>query len=339
MLSIIIPVFNVEDYVVECLESIVNASEKVDYQNRLEVIIINDGSTDSSKKLIETYIHDKQDVFRLYNQTNSGVAEARNRGLSLATKEYITFVDPDDFVSSTYLQKIFSIIESQEIDLVIWDCERVSFDSKDKLGLFKGTDPNLLTSKWLVNGSLCTKAFKKELVQGLTFTPGLIYEDTEFVYRAIASCSTYHVIEESLYYYRIGRTNSITTNWNAKVDNIYVILDSISAHYTPLEQGSLDYQGLEYQFVKILLWSNLFRQIKFSGLNIFEGARRIQFAKNYLEKHFPSWQSNEYVKNSLYFKELMGQNYYKYLQMLGQSLIKTYCVIILNQLYKRKIIK
>ncbi|UUM61418.1 glycosyltransferase [Streptococcus suis] len=340
MLSIIIPVYNVDKYVKECLESIDVAIKNISFDHNVEVIIVNDGSTDSSREIVERYIETKQRTFQLHNQTNKGVAEARNKGLSLATKKYVTFVDPDDLVSPEYLRRIFTIIEKQEIDLIVWDCERVSFDLKEKLGIFKGCDPNMLSSKWLVNGSLCTKVFKSELVKDLRFTPGLIYEDTEFVYRAIANCSTYHIIDEELYFYRIGRKNSITTNWNTKVDDIYKVLDSIFEYYNDdVNQTDQDYFGLEYQFIKILLWSNLFRQIKFSGINIFEGARRITDAKKYLNLHFPKWQSNQFLQNSLYFKELMGENYEKYLALLGKSIFKTYYVILSIQLFKRKIIK
>ena len=114
MSSIIVPVYNVEEYLEECLESI----QKQTYTD-IEVILVNDGSTDGSKEICESYCQ-MDSRFKLINQENKGQSAARNNGVSVSTGEYITFVDSDDVISSKYVE-ILNRYMTEEIDLV--ECE------------------------------------------------------------------------------------------------------------------------------------------------------------------------------------------------------------------------
>ena len=114
MISVIVPVYNVEEYLEECLESIKNQT----YSN-IEVILVNDGSTDNSQAICERYC--QQDPrFHLINQENQGQSVARNNGVAASTGELITFVDSDDVVSAKYLENLYAYM-TEEIDLI--ECE------------------------------------------------------------------------------------------------------------------------------------------------------------------------------------------------------------------------
>ena len=111
-ISIIIPVYNGEKYIEKCLDSIKNQTFK-DY----EVLIINDGSKDNTKKLIEKYLNDKR--FKLFNRTNHGIGASRNFGLDESSGEYICFIDSDDYVDKKYLEKLYNKILKENLDIVV----------------------------------------------------------------------------------------------------------------------------------------------------------------------------------------------------------------------------
>ena len=113
LISIIVPVYNVEKYVAECIESII----KQTYQN-LEILLIDDGSTDNSGKICDKYA-EKDKRIKIIHKENGGVSSARNLGLDLAQGEYIAFIDSDDFVSNKYIESLYSAIEHKDAEIVL----------------------------------------------------------------------------------------------------------------------------------------------------------------------------------------------------------------------------
>lgn len=116
--SIIVPVYNVLEYLPECIESLLSQS----YKN-YEIILVNDGSNDGSGNLCDEYTQNYENIFVLHKE-NGGISSARNAGLDLATGDYIAFVDSDDFVSSDYLKVMVDLIEKYDCDLVCCDYNR-----------------------------------------------------------------------------------------------------------------------------------------------------------------------------------------------------------------------
>ena len=113
MISIIVPVFNVEEYLEQCLDSIQSQT----YKN-IEVILVNDGSTDGSKEICERYC--ESDIrFRLMNQTNQGQSVARNRGMHESTGDFLTFVDSDDVIKEDMLEQLMKILISWNVGILI----------------------------------------------------------------------------------------------------------------------------------------------------------------------------------------------------------------------------
>jgi len=111
MISVIVPVYNVEKYLEECLDSIQNQT-----YSDIEVILVNDGSTDKSKEICGKYC--KQDNrFQLLNQENQGLSAARNKGVEISTGEYIVFVDSDDIIKTNYLEKLMQYM-AEDVDIV-----------------------------------------------------------------------------------------------------------------------------------------------------------------------------------------------------------------------------
>ena len=110
-ISVIIPVYNVEKYIIECIESIINQTFK-----DIEIIVVNDGSKDNSIKIVEEYLSDKR--LKIINKENRGLSSARNKGMKIARGEYIYFIDSDDFINEDVLEVLYKNLESERFDII-----------------------------------------------------------------------------------------------------------------------------------------------------------------------------------------------------------------------------
>lgn len=124
LVSIIIPVYNCEKYLDKCLSSVIAQS----YQ-KLEIIVINDGSNDNSGKMIQEYADNYANILPI-NQANSGVSAARNNGIEKASGEYLLFVDGDDYLETEYIKKLVEAAQRNASDLVICGCTMVDSEGK-----------------------------------------------------------------------------------------------------------------------------------------------------------------------------------------------------------------
>jgi glycosyltransferase involved in cell wall biosynthesis len=176
LVSVIVPVYNVEQYLDRCLRSIVEQSYK-----SLEIIIVNDGSKDDSEEICLEY--QRQDArVKYYVQENSGVSAARNTGLKYATGEYVTFVDSDDYLGKDSLLEAVKAIRSENADMLMLEVTVLYRDKmeyvphKEREGLSDGEIKHKLLLDELSNWPH-TKLFKRSLWEKLRFPKGLIYED------------------------------------------------------------------------------------------------------------------------------------------------------------------
>jgi len=212
-ISCIIPVYNVEEFIIECLDSVYNQ----DYTNK-ELIIVDDGSTDNSSSLIKRWMKDKDNVI-FCSKTNGGLSDARNHGLEKATGEYIAFIDSDDVLldRNLYSQAV-SIIESNpECDIVQfnmilkWNREDANL-TKYKYGAYESIEQKVEAySDMTIHDSCCDKLFRSKVFKDLRFTKGVISEDLYLIPELIANSNTIIVADIGNYGYRF-RPGSITTS-------------------------------------------------------------------------------------------------------------------------------
>lgn len=208
MISIIIPIYNTQQYLSECLESIIHQTY-LDF----EVILVNDGSKDNSKEICLDFCK-KDSRFRLIEQTNSGVSAARNNGIKNSHGKYIAFVDSDDVIASDYLKVLYNAIK---------DCDMSNCDlSFNKMKLNTGDicirkySPqevvNAYQSLSMRNLGITCSLFKKDIIDriGLQFVVGCyVNEDTEFVLKYVANCETIAVSSYIGYFYREVGTSAM----------------------------------------------------------------------------------------------------------------------------------
>ncbi|MFC2449375.1 MAG: glycosyltransferase family 2 protein, partial [Prevotella denticola] len=176
-LSIIIPIYNVEDTLRRCLESVLKQMD-----DRMEVIIVDDGSTDTSGQIAEQMTAERTDC-RLIHQANKGLSAARNTGIEAATGEYITFADSDDFVAKgTYTALLAMLAEHPAYDILEYPVMvHYGCPAKQHLLTFHDTVVESVRDYWLSGGHLhtyaCNKLYRRELFADIRFPEGKAFED------------------------------------------------------------------------------------------------------------------------------------------------------------------
>ena len=248
LVSIIVPVYNTEKFVDKCLNSISNQI----YKN-LEIIIVNDGSTDNSFSICEKHKNIDSRI-KILNQKNQGLSAARNAALKIASGEFISFIDSDDFIEPDFISTNLNTIIKNNSSLSIC-CFYNLFDTSDKATpeyFFKKKEKIKIFNrraalKYLANGRIQSyvwnKVFKKELFDNIEFQSGKYYEDVFLMHKIFYKTRNVSFINKPLYYY-YQRQESITHQFTqSKINDFFEALFS-------RQQFFKDY--LVFQFIFIL---------------------------------------------------------------------------------------
>ena len=230
LISVIIPVFNVEKYLERCIKSIINQT----YKN-LEILLINDGSTDKSIEICHRYLEFDSRII-LLNKENGGLSSARNLGIDKAKGEYISFVDSDDFIHELMYETLVSNLEKNDCDISIIESFDV-IEDKDFIFELKNTNNSIVYSKEeaianYLDGNFIPawgKLYRKELFESIRFPIGILNEDEAIMIRVFDSCTRNIVYQDiKLYFYLRRKSGSITSTKKNLKNNIDWINNSYS---------------------------------------------------------------------------------------------------------------
>ena len=227
-ISILIPIYNVESYLVECLDSVVSQSF-----GDFEVLCINDGSTDASRDIIMSYV-DKDPRFRLLDKPNSGYGASMNRGLDEARGTYIAILESDDFYAPDMLQKLHAAAEANDAQVVKANCYHY-WSTPRKKSVFRQLVPRNLYGQvvdtrerraiFYLQQSLWSGLYRRDFLDGFGIrfleTPGASYQDASFTFKVWFLCSRAVFLPDALLYYRQDNMSS-SVNSAAKV---YCVVD------------------------------------------------------------------------------------------------------------------
>jgi len=242
LISVIIPVFNVEKYLSRCLDSVINST----YKN-LEIICVNDGSTDNSGIILSEYAK-KDKRIQIITQRNSGVSSARNAGLKVAKGAFITFVDSDDFITPWMYEFLLKGFVRESIDCVqsnylrTWDknpsLDRIEYTIDDIIILSPAQAiREILKHGGLVRNFVWDILFKKETITEF-FPDGRIYEDAAWLYHILDNCREISVIPSVLYYYMQREGSAVNRSINPDELDGFLYrnerIDFFSARHTDL---------------------------------------------------------------------------------------------------------
>ncbi len=203
-ISVIVAVYNTEKYVERCLNSLLNQT----YQN-LEIIVVEDDSTDNSKEVLKKYSHNDK-VKLIYNKKNSGLSYSRNVGLENATGSYIGYIDSDDYVDLDYYEKLMQSIIDSKAEIAICDIKVVDEDTNTEVISRCCNNDEFTVYNVVDNGlaaSACNKLFKKELISKYKFAEGKVNEDIAVVIPTIVNAKM--ITYAKTYYYYVQRGGSI----------------------------------------------------------------------------------------------------------------------------------
>ena len=236
MISVIVPVYNVETYLEECLDSIQNQT-----YTDLEVILVNDGSTDGSQAICERYCQtDKR--FRLINQSNQGQSVARNTGVASSRGEFIAFVDSDDIILANYLETLMHYM-GEDVDIVesqftVHKKKFLAEKSQDTKILFEGNSEEAVkvVPNHLLSVNPVTKLYRRAIVESVPYLEELIFED---IYSGIGMLK--HIrkivkIDYVGYYYRQHATSTMHRTFTLKNLDVFTVSDQLIDLYSDREE-------------------------------------------------------------------------------------------------------
>lgn len=235
LVSIIIPVYNVEKYLSKCLDSVINQT----YYN-LEIILVDDGSTDSSGKICDEYMHSDKRV-KVVHQKNGGLSNARNTGLNIFDGKYVTFIDSDDFVEQTYIERLYQIIQKSEADIAVvsfelfYEFQKIQTVKVDALEVKEYSNIEAIADMWYqknINTSAWAKLYERKLFSDIRYPDGMIYEDLGTTYKLFFASNKVAYSSEKLYYYLQRRDSIMQYKFSVKkIDRIVIsqeILDWVN---------------------------------------------------------------------------------------------------------------
>ncbi|WP_337814346.1 glycosyltransferase [Intestinibacter sp.] len=241
LVSIIVPIYNVEQYLDRCIESLVTQS----YIN-LEIILIDDGSKDTSGDICDLWAQRDKRI-RLVHKENGGLSDARNKGLDIATGDIISFIDSDDYISKYFYEKLINIMEQTDSDIV--ECQFKKFNENERVNYLNKENIEFISfnteeaiKNLILNCELSTtvwnKIYKTSVIKKLKFRVGKTNEDDFYTYLAFDNAKKITKLQDELYYY-LQRPESI-------MGKIYKLnrLDEIEAKYERLKYIEKNYKNL-----------------------------------------------------------------------------------------------
>lgn len=231
LISIIVAIYNVEDYLAKCIESILNQT----YTN-IELILVVDGSPDGSLNICQNYAA-RDSRITIIQKENGGQSTARNAGLDVAQGEYIGFVDGDDWVEPEMYRTLYDIMTKECADIA-----QCGWNKVDDTGLVENINTTFFSEGYTsdealdelinptgkhINTSVCSKLFRREIAKACRFSPVRAYEDDEYVFRTIGSARKIVCINTPLYNYYVRANSTMTACFNMNKVALVTIQDNI----------------------------------------------------------------------------------------------------------------
>lgn len=233
LISVIVPVYNVEPYLARCIDSILSQTF-----TDFELILVDDGSPDNCGKICDEYAQ-KDNRIQVIHKENGGLSSARNAGIAISRGEWIHFVDSDDLIHPQMLEILYSAVdETTQIsmcELFKADICPESFCSHKNISEFKKHKINedtlifLMRNYYLIYWVACAKLIKKEIIEKYPFTPGRIHEDGAVVFKWIKEAENVNIVEEQLYFYRVNPDSITQVDFSLKnLDRLWAIEEQIN---------------------------------------------------------------------------------------------------------------
>lgn len=311
--SIILPVYNVAPYLRQSLDSII-AQTLTD----IEIICVDDGSTDDSGKILDEY-KEKDNRITVIHKRNAGTGAARNDGLKIATGECIGFVDPDDWILPNMYERLYNILQDKELDIVMFTPDVFNDQTQKHEGFLYFQDsnfPKILDDKIFNKDDISpfsypmcvwNKLYRKKLFDdnNIDFAEGLDFEDHKVIFKSLFTAKRIYFIREKLYVYRHSRQGSILSDNDTRMFDhikIYDIVENILKETGNWEKFHLDF--LRYKVHNILYYYTMIKP---------------QYKDEYYKKMVKSLQNTQMSEEEF---EILAKDYPDLKPIMGDSWVK-----------------
>lgn len=295
-ISTIIPVYNTAKYLRKCIDSIINQS--IGFEN-IELILVNDGSTDESETIILEYQKKYQNIKYIY-QENGGQASARNNGLNCATGDYVSFVDSDDYIKDDMYEKLLMASNNENFDIIVCNFCYIFSNKIIEANINKMSNP--VKNFIITNTTPCNFIAKRKFLfkNNFKFPEGIIYEDLASIPALAIMTNKIFYVKNCLYCY-LQRENSTVNNnnYNDKFLCIYIALENLNNIFKQYNKYEEFYEELEYLYIYnlILLSGGIFIKFKETHNEIFH-------IREIMKSEFPNWKKNKYYKDESFVNKL-----------------------------------
>lgn len=294
--SIIVPCYNVEGYINNCLFSLCNQSLK-----DIEIIAVDDGSKDKTGSILDDYAK-KYDNLVVIHKKNGGVSAARNDALKVASGEYIGFLDSDDWVNVKMFEKMYNAAKENDYDLVA--CDTIAVYPKKEMVIHSNISNNQSVNKLMIDAYavIWNKIYKRELLEGLTFNTKMSFcEDVLFLCEVYSRVKKVGAINEPLHFY-LQREGSLTYTYNDKLYHLIDSMDSIVDYYKKNKVLDKYHDEIEYTYVRYLYATFIKRLAKTKNKKEFNRGYDCIIRK--VNENFPNYKNNKYLigKKGFYLK-------------------------------------
>ena len=310
--SIILPVYNVAPYLRQSLDSIIAQT-----LSDIEIICVDDGSTDESGKILDEY-KEKDARIKVIHKKNAGTGAARNDGLRIATGECIGFVDPDDWILPNMYERLYNILQDKELDIVMFTPDVFNDQTQKHEGFLYFQDsnfPKFLDDKIFNKDDISpfsypmcvwNKLYRKKLFDdnNIDFAEGLDFEDHKVIFKSLFTAKRIYFIREKLYVYRHSRQGSILSDNDTRMFDhikIYDIVENILKETGNWEKFHLDF--LRYKVHNILYYYTMIKP---------------QYKEEYYKKMVKSLQNTRMSEEEF---ETLAKDYPELKPIMGDTLV------------------
>ena len=298
--SVIVPVYNAEKFLTQCLSSLANQTLK-----DIEIIAINDGSTDSSLDIMQRFADMYKDKIKIIDSPNEGVGAARNKGLDMATGEFIKFVDADDYLSLNILGKMYNLAKENNVSLVRGNFQTLigPFKMRDTAGWSNIKGSKIIDVKenkdYIVTElpGIGNKLISRKLIGDLKFPEGIKWEDLAIVPVVVASSEKLFHLDEPVYNYRI-HLNTTVTDFIKAIPSVLDIIKSLETLEREMTTRVLN-KDYEAQIESLYILHTLFRvENAMTWVNFPKSKKEVVINSliNIIALKYPNWRNNDVIK-------------------------------------------
>lgn len=312
----IIPAYNIEQYIDKCITSLIEQTLK-----DIEIIIVNDGSTDRTLEKINNRIKEANNII-LIDKENGGQSDARNVALSRAAGEYVAFIDGDDWIDENTLEVLYNKAKENDADIVIYDYEEIYEDGrKNYVKEISEFSEDLKKAYMIAMPGFCNKLYRRGFFIDINFRfpNGIFYEDLAVYPFVAAKAQKVEYVSEPFYKYRMRLGSTMKQQKNSKrLLDIFKVFNLIEESMNLIENASEYNDELEYIYIEHLLHAASLRFIDHKD----EDENIIKII-DIMKKKYPNWRKNKYYKKqTLKYKIVCNLLYKKKINLLRKILGK-----------------